>query len=226
MQCTLYFNKIVSTFIQRRRSSPVYFGLSSLYYLCIDAMGIIDPTTLFWCVLVFLARVSDVTLGTIRTISIVHGRTRIAFLLGFFEVSLWITVVAKVLHEISSRPILAVFYALGFSTGNVVGILIERKMAYGFMIIRVICSQNGPQVAERLRQAGIAVTTFPGQGRSGPVTMLYIATRRRVLPELLSQVQTLAPDAFYTVEPASNINKLYQPTFPVSSGWRAIFKKK
>jgi uncharacterized protein YebE (UPF0316 family) len=189
-------------------------------------MGFIEPITAFWCVLVFFARVGDVTLGTIRTISIVHGRTRLAFLLGFFEVSLWITVVAKVLQEISSRPVLAIFYALGFSTGNVVGILIERRLAYGFMIVRVICAQKGQQVAEQLRRHGIAVTTFMGEGRNGPVTMLYIATRRRGLPELLKQVQEQAPDAFYSVEPASNISKLYQPSMPSSSSWLAIFKKK
>ena len=81
--------------------------------------------------MIFLARVIDVSLGTMRTLSTIQGRTQLAFLLGLTEVSIWLFVISAVVRSIPDRPILGLFYALGFATGNVVGILLERKIAFG-----------------------------------------------------------------------------------------------
>ena len=90
-----------------------------------------DLSTLGLGILIFLARVADVTLGTVRTMSIVQGRTKMSFFLGFVEISMWLAVISAVISKIATSPILGFFYALGFSTGNVVGIMIERKLAFG-----------------------------------------------------------------------------------------------
>ena len=93
-------------------------------------MGLgLDLTTIITGILLFFARVVDVSMGTIRTISIVHGRTKMAFFLGFLEIGMWLAVISAVVSKIYERPILGIFYALGFSTGSVVGILIEKKLA-------------------------------------------------------------------------------------------------
>ena len=91
----------------------------------------LDLNTFLLGVLVFSSRVVDVSLGTMRTICIVQGRSKTAFVLGFFEVTLWLLVLSSVMNEILLRPVLMVFYALGFSTGNVVGIRLERKIGFG-----------------------------------------------------------------------------------------------
>ncbi len=188
-------------------------------------MNLFDASTLLWGLFIFCARVSDVTLGTIRTISIVQGRTKTAFLCGFFEISLWITVVAKVLHEIGSRPLLAVFYALGFSTGNVIGILLERKLAFGHVVLRVICSKEAESLSTTLRNEGYAVTTFPGQGMNGPVTLVHIVARRRDMDALTQQVRSIAPESFYFIEPATFVNKLYRSELYSNSRRRALLDK-
>jgi uncharacterized protein YebE (UPF0316 family) len=123
-----------------------------------------DAVTILIGVVVFLARVADVSMGTMRTISIVQGRTKIAFILGFFEVSMWLVVISAVVNQILSKPILGVFYALGFSTGNVVGIIIERRLAFGHMALRIITQAKAKQMTEEIRSAGYAVTTFQGEG--------------------------------------------------------------
>jgi len=127
----------------------------------------LDPYTLTTGLVVFLLRIVDVSLGTIRTISTVQGRTRTAFLLGFVEVSMWLAVIAAIVSRVAERPILGVFYALGFSTGNVAGILIERKLAFGHTVLRVFARQKGEKLASTLRSAGHAVTSFEGKGRPG-----------------------------------------------------------
>ena len=87
----------------------------------------------FWVlgILVFFARIIDVSVGTFRTISIVHGRTKIAFFLAIIEISVWLIVLSQVLPRVVEKPLLGVFYAFGFATGNVVGILVEKRLAMG-----------------------------------------------------------------------------------------------
>lgn len=175
---------------------------------------------------IFLARVGDVSLGTIRTISIVQGRTKTAFFLGFIEICLWLTVIATVLHDITATPVLGLFYALGFATGNMVGIKLERRLAFGHLILRVITRMDGLGMATRVREAGHAVTTFRGEGRDGPVIELYIVCRRRDFNDILDLVKSIDPTAFYTTEQAGSVSKSIRPMMTRPTGWRAVFKRK
>jgi len=186
----------------------------------------LDLATILLGIVIFLARVADVTMGTMRTISIVQGRTKVAFLLGFIEVSMWLVVISAVIHRIAEKPILGVFYALGFSTGNVVGILLERRIGFGHMVLRIITPRAGRMMAEKVRAAGFGVTTFQGEGLSGPVTMLYVVCRRRDLPRVIQMARSIEPDAFYITEQAGSVSRIYRPFMSSPTGWRAIFKKK
>ena len=189
-------------------------------------MSFFDASTLLWGVLIFCARVLDVSLGTIRTISIVQGRTKTAFICGIFEISLWITVVAKVLNEISLRPLLAIFYALGFSTGNVVGIALERKLALGHVALRAFTRKSGGAIARQLRTAGQVVTTFEGEGRDGPVTELLIVCRRKDVKWILDLIKAEDADAFYIIEQAREVSHVQIPIYEEPTGWRAVLKRK
>ncbi|MBN1297349.1 DUF2179 domain-containing protein [bacterium] len=177
-------------------------------------------------IIVFCTRVIDVSIGTVRTIITVQGRTRTAFVLGFLEVGMWIFVVSAVIAEIDRQPILGLFYALGFSTGNVVGILVERRLAFGHVVLRIISLTHGSEMAEAIRQEGYPVTTFLGEGKSGPVTELYIVVRRKMLESILSILKKIEPDAFYITEQAGMVRDIMHPFPKQPTGWRAILKKK
>ncbi|HEX2991004.1 MAG TPA: DUF5698 domain-containing protein, partial [Anaerolineales bacterium] len=86
-----------------------------------------------WVILpliIFLTRVLDVTLGTLRIIFISRGRKYLAPLLGFIEVLIWITVVSQIIGGASNFA--AYFaYAAGFAVGNYVGMWIEERLAIG-----------------------------------------------------------------------------------------------
>jgi uncharacterized protein YebE (UPF0316 family) len=182
--------------------------------------------TLFTGLLIMLSRITDVTAGTLRTISIVNGRTVMAFFLGLLEIGLWLVVISTVLSKIMSHPLLGIFYALGFALGNVVGIKLERYLALGHLILRVISCCEGWDMATKIRESGYAVTTFQGEGRSGPVVELHVVCRRRDLRELLNIVRGVEPDAFYTTEQVGSVSKVYHPIMEPVTGWRAIVKKK
>ncbi len=175
---------------------------------------------------IFFARIVDVSLGTLRTISIVRGRTRTAFVLGFFEVSVWIIVLGAVIDQVSAQPILGFFYALGFSAGNVVGIKVERKLAWGHAAIRIFSPAHGPQMAAALREKGFAVTTFRGEGRSGPVLEVFLVCKRRRCSNALKIVRDIDEKVFYTMESSGHVSRLHATGVLQPTGWRSILKKK
>jgi uncharacterized protein YebE (UPF0316 family) len=185
-----------------------------------------DVYTLATGLLIFLARIADVSLGTVRVIVTIQGRSVIAFFLGICELLIWISVVSAVIRKIDAQPILALFYALGYATGNVVGISLERKLALGFIILRVITRTAGKSLAEQIRSMGQPVTVFRGEGMRGPVDELYIACRRRELKRILDIVKAEDPDAFYITEMARDVSKASRSPLYLFNGRRSVLKRR
>jgi uncharacterized protein YebE (UPF0316 family) len=180
-------------------------------------------------ILVFLLRISDVTLGTIRTVTIVKGYIGLSMVLGFCEVSIWIVVISQVISRIGESWLLVIAFAGGFAAGNGVGIFIERKIALGLAVVRMISQGNGSAIAEALRDQGLTVTTFMGEGAEGPVTLVYVAGSRRTIQPALKAARFVDPDLFYVIEPAHESNhglRTRVGPVPYATGWRAVFKKK
>ena len=178
------------------------------------------------CLLIFLARVADVSMGTLRTAWIVQGRRTLAFILGFFEILIWLVAVSRVIDNIDDNWWYAIFYALGFATGNYVGITLERKLAYGEQTIRVF-TQMGKEMAGTFRAAGFGVTIFRGQGRDSEVDMCFIETRRRAIGRLVAQARLIDPHCYYIVDDVQAVSTAPSRRLPGQpTGWRAIRKKK
>jgi uncharacterized protein YebE (UPF0316 family) len=186
----------------------------------------IDLNTLFTGLLIFVARIADVSLGTVRIIVTVQGRSVIAFLLGICELLIWITVVSTVIYKFQDQPILALFYAFGYATGNVVGINLERRLALGFIILRVITRTAGKQLADCIRAMGQPVTVFRGEGMRGPVDELYIACRRRDLKQILAVVKKEDPDAFYITEMARDVSNGVRSPYLMLNSRRSGFRRR
>ncbi|WP_308986173.1 DUF2179 domain-containing protein [Thalassobacterium sedimentorum] len=156
---------------------------------------------------VFFSRVLDVSIGTIRMIATVQGRIYLAFVLGLFEVTIWLIVIATVVNTVLARPWLLIFYALGFSTGNVVGIILERRLALGHAVLRVITGKNAEGIKQALTAGGFRVTQFEGVGAFGPVSELQIVCERRLLTQALQLVQTVDPEVFYLCETPTRVRR-------------------
>ncbi len=191
-----------------------------------DLMSLIQSTDWYYAILVFFARLTDVSLGTLRTIAIVNGRTTLAFWLGFFESAIWLAVVSTIVQAVYQQPLLGIVYAFGFASGNLVGIKIEKLIAMGYLILRIISRSNSLKIASAIRDLGFPVTTFAGEGKQGPVQELYVVCRRRDLKKLLKVTLTLDPEAFYVTEQAGAVSNLIRPIMQPATGWRAVFKKK
>lgn len=163
-------------------------------------MGFLE-TAPFWvlAVAIFFARVVDVSLGTMRMIAVVHGRTSTAVTLGFFEILIWISAVSGVIVMITEYPLLVVSYSAGYAAGNAVGIALEKRLAMGFCVITIV-SENGAEVAKALRSVGQRVTLIEGEGRDGPRQLVYATAPRRDLKPLVNAAKSVDPDMFYVVQ--------------------------
>lgn len=182
--------------------------------------------TLVTGILIFLARVCDVSLGTVRTIATVQGRLALAFVLGLFEVVMWLIVISAIVDRVIQNPWLILFYAFGFSTGNVVGILLERKLALGDIILHLYVEENRAEVIEAIKNLDFSYTIFRGEGRMGPVVEIYVVCERKDLREILSKIRDIDPDIFYTTEIPGTVNRVRRKVELTAPRWRALNKRK
>jgi len=172
---------------------------------------------------IFCARVLDVSLGTLRTMTIVRGRRRVAFLLGFLEVFVWVFAVARVIDNLTN-PIVAIAYALGFATGSVVGMTIERHVTMGQRVVRVL-THPGRGVADALRAAGFTVASLGGQGTGGSLEVLYVQLPKRDPAPVVKIIRELDPDCFYVVEEVRASSTPFGTVVP-RTGWLSNIKRK
>ncbi len=149
--------------------------------------------------IIFVARIFDVTLGTVRIILVSRGRRKLAPILGFFEVLIWIVVVGQLVQNLQSVTSY-LGYAAGFAAGNFVGMLLEDKIALGSVIVRTIVAQHGVELAQELHDQGYGVTSVEGVGANGPVCLVYTTVRRKDLPSVMAIIHRICPKAFCTVE--------------------------
>ncbi|HEX9730037.1 MAG TPA: DUF5698 domain-containing protein [Gemmatimonadales bacterium] len=182
------------------------------------------PIWLIAC-LIFSLRVVDVSLGTIRTLSVVGGHIRISVLLGIIEVSVWVLAISQVVQSVSTHPWLVLAYSGGFGTGSAVGILLERRLAIGTCVVRIISRQDPAGLETALRPLATGLTTFIGSAEDGHRTLLYLSCRRRDLPQLLRRARAVDPALFYVVERFSQIGGSLG-VLPHETGWRTLVKMK
>lgn len=150
-------------------------------------------------VLIFGLRVTDMTLDTLRVLFVIRGRKPLAWILGFFQSALWVIAITTVLGNLDNLWNI-VAYASGFATGNVVGMMIEERLAIGHGHMRIISSRRGTAIAEAVRQEGYAATELAGRGKDGTVAVISCSVARKDINTLRSKVYDIDPDAFITVE--------------------------
>lgn len=156
-------------------------------------------STLLIALSIFFLRVVDMSLDTIRVLFVVRGRKTIAWVLGFFQSAVFIIAISNVLTN--KQNILTIFaYAAGFATGNVVGMLIEERLAVGHIHISIVSPARGVGIAEMLRDQGYAVTEISARGLGGTVTLLHVDVMRKQLEAVEKLVRNTDPEAFVTAE--------------------------
>ena len=156
--------------------------------------------------LIFCLRICDVSLDTMRIIFMTRGLKRIAPVIGFFEILIWIVAITRIMQNLDNW-VTYVAYAAGFATGNYVGMLLDEKLAIGHEMIRVITKIERPDLADTLRRTGFGVTVVKAGGMQGTVEILYIIVNRKNLKTAIEVIDKMAPNAFFTIENIHFVNR-------------------
>ncbi len=160
---------------------------------------VLTPQAFLGAGLIFLLRVMDMSLDTLRVLVVMRGRKGIAWVLGFFQALIFVLAISSVLSNLDN-PLNIIGYAAGFATGNVVGMWIEERLAIGHVHLNVVSSRLGTAIAERMRAEGYAVTEIPARGKDGMVTLLNISVLRKNVIQVHKIVNQVDPSAFITAE--------------------------
>lgn len=149
--------------------------------------------------LIFLARILDQTIGTMRLIFLAKGMKHIAPVLGFFEVIIWLLAIGQIMQHLDNW-LCYVAYGAGFAMGNFIGITLEEKLSIGTSIIRVILSSESPELISELKSHNFGLTILNAEGAKGKVKIIFSIIRRKEIAVFISTLHQFHPNAFYTIE--------------------------
>ncbi len=163
--------------------------------------------------LIFLARICDVTIGTMRIIMISKGKKLLAPVLGFFEILIWIMAISKIMQNLSN-PVCYIAYAGGFAIGNYVGMKVEEKLAIGLIVLQIITQKDASELIKELREMGFGITEIDAIGKGKKVHVIYSIIKRHDIHVVVEKIINFNPKAFYTIE---DIREVSQGVFPAHS---------
>lgn len=157
-------------------------------------------------VLIFFARISDQSIGTMRLIFLSKGYKHLAPFLGFFEVIIWLITVSQIMQHLDN-VLCYVAYGGGFAMGNYIGMTIEERLSIGNVMIRIIPKQNSQELINVLRKSNYGVTSVEAEGSQGRVDIIFTIIKRKDIDHVASIINELHPAAFYTIEDIKTIKE-------------------
>ncbi|MBI9016652.1 MAG: DUF2179 domain-containing protein [Phycisphaerae bacterium] len=157
-------------------------------------------------ILIFLSRITDVTIGTVRLIFVARGMKYLAPIVGFFEVLIWLLAMGQIMKNLSN-PLCYIAYAAGFATGNFVGMWIVEKLSLGVVLIRVITKRDSTDLIEHFKQQKYGLTIVDGHGKVGEVKILFTIVPRKEVNNIVAQIKVFNPRAFYSIEEVGFVEK-------------------
>lgn len=166
--------------------------------------------------LIFTARVCDVTLSTIRIIFVMNGKRNIAPILGFFEAFIWLLAVGQIISQVDN--IFAYLaYAGGFATGTFVGMYVEERLAVGMAVLRLITKEVNEGMLAFLHDNKFSYSLVDAMGRKGKVNLVFFVVKRENLQRLIEGINEHHPNAFYTIENIRQVNEGHNFNSPIDS---------
>lgn len=171
-------------------------------------------------IIIFFARIVDVSLGTLRIIFVSKGEKYKAPFIGFFEVFIWIVVISQIFARANSL-LAYISYAAGYATGNFVGIIIEQKIAFGILLCRAYTQKGGKELVALLHSNGFGATMFKGEGSVADTDIIETVIERKSLPRIHKILSEFDKDIFYVAEDVrTRKSGVFPETESLFSRWR------
>lgn len=171
--------------------------------------SVVSPEILTYVILpilIFLARICDVSLGTIRVIFISKGIRYLAPIIGFFEVIIWLLAIGQIMNNLTNF-VAYIAYGAGFAAGTYIGMVIEEKISLGLVSVRIITKKDPRELIQYLRLNNYGVTSLDGEGGTGKVKMVFTIIKRQDLPHVVEIIRKFHPNAFYSVDDVKSVGE-------------------
>ena len=156
--------------------------------------------------LIFVARIGDVSINTLRIMFMMNGKKGIVPILGFFEAMIWLMAIGQIFQNVNN-PLSYIAYAGGFAMGTFVGMTLDEKLALGRVLVRVITPHPLPELIEFMKNRNYRFTNVGAEGRYGKVNLLFTVMKRDQLKEFISTVKSVDEKAFYTIESVKRVSE-------------------
>jgi len=165
-------------------------------------MEIINQSSIWIYILIFLGKNLEVSISTIRIMLINRGERIKGSIIALIEVSLWLLITGTVLVGIKEDIFRSIVFVLAFATGNYLGSLIEAKLAFGLCSIQVIVPSSvlADKLVQILRDHSFAVTVIKGQGKDKQRDLLLLHLKRKRIPNAVRLVNDNHDGAMITVQ--------------------------
>jgi len=175
--------------------------------------------------LIFIARILDVSTGTIRIIMVSKGSKILAPILGFFEAIIWLLAITQVMQHLSNIACF-IAYGFGFAMGNYVGIVIEEKIALGLQAVRFITKDTVDILTMTLRDEGYGATVIEATGGKGKVNIIFSIVPRKNIDNVLSLAREIDPNVFVSIQDIRSVKSGFIPSKRTIYKWKKLAKKK
>lgn len=190
----------------------------------------ISPELLNYAILpllIFLARIGDVSIATIRIIFVMSGKKVIAPILGFFESLIWLLAIGQIFNNIDNVWSY-IAYASGYATGTFVGMYIEEKLAIGRVVVRIITKLPAQELISFFNENGFRYSSLDGQGNAGKVNVIFTVIKREDLKAMITNIKLYNPNAFYTIEGVKKVSDedlVTDSSRGIGFRWRSMKRK-
>lgn len=157
-------------------------------------------------VAIFVAKILEISVSTLRIILVNKGYRKIAFIAGALEIFIWLFVASAVLTDLRSDPLKSLPYGFGFAFGVVIGSLIEEWLAFGLVAIQVICNvETAGDITRFIRDKQIGVTEVEAKGYKDARRLLMFSVNRQGADRIISDLEKIDPKAMFIVNDLKSV---------------------
>lgn len=151
------------------------------------------------CFNIFISRIIDVTLGTLRTMFVVKGNKVVSSVIAFVEVFIWFYAARVALVDYDNSFLIAIFYSLGYATGTYLGTLLNEILIDGIYNIQVISSSIDMKDILTIRSSNFGVSVLKTIDNK---KILYLSISKKRYRECIKLIRALDKDSFIVVNDA------------------------
>ena len=154
--------------------------------------------------LIFMAKVIENTLGTLRLIIVANGKKVFGAILQGIIAIIWAISAGIVIVDVNKDILKIIFFALGSLVGSYIGSLMEEKIALGSSIITSIINEKDALLIIRaLRKKRYVVSTINIDNKKRTIAIMVHRKRIKNVSNIIKKIDNNAVIIAQSINPIS-----------------------